>query len=375
MNIDHETDAPDRAAAAFRAAFAQHAEDLGFALDQPVIPRTPRGRRFAVGLAAAAVLTVTAGSLAVLKPWEARTTTAATPAVTTSYPAPDAGHKWVSQLGVAVQVPDSWADGLPPSTAWCAGGTNVAQPRLPMVAYGWWMRPIPAIACGNDHPTNTGYYLIFLPHGDDTTVPWGTRYVRTIGGVDVVVVNNAGKDGVADPATDKTAQAILDTARQVANDSNGCASSSPVSDQGFQRPTDAFDVTRLTSVDSITLCQYGVPGPKAATIPMLLAGRTLTGADAASLLTAIKNAPVGSSDTPQTCDANAFTGTAVVVEFRVGDQVHRAYLRSEWCIHNGFDDGTHVRKLAKSYCSPIYTRPLVTYTASSKEAADACLSS
>jgi hypothetical protein len=133
---------------------------------------------------------------------------------------------------------------------------------------------------------------------------------------------------------------------------------SPIQQGGFVRPQRGFDVTTLTSVDRIVVCQYRValPGqPDMATSPGLIASRSIDGNQASSLLPAIQAAPAGGGpNQPDSCLHEMSGDAASVLRLSTGDKTHELYAYYDWCIGNGIDDGTTLRNLTADTCAPLF---------------------
>jgi hypothetical protein len=158
---------------------------------------------------------------------------------------------------------------------------------------------------------------------------------------------------LADPAHLDQARQILDSARVVDTDQNGCDASSRIQQGDFVRPDPAFDLGELDSVDSIAVCQYDLNRPVSK--PGLIASRLLTGDAAAAELSAIQAAsPGGGPDTPDSCMHGMHGDTAVVLRLTSGQASYDLYVYYEWCFGNGFDDGTTRHELTKDSCAPLF---------------------
>jgi hypothetical protein len=345
----------DRVEQAFRDAFHARADALE---PEPLsTDAAPRHRRTwpKVLTAAAAVVVVALGTFLVstnaskdLAPDDGGPTP---PAVGL----PDGWH-WESHANVEVGVPDSWGYFAAPGADWCAfydgqGNPNshrVTVPRGPYVDTSSALSARLTIGCMGQMPASLMVtHLTFLDRpgtGDDHEIAGWTAITRAVGATHVELTT--------DRAHEDLARQVLATAHVVQQDQNGCPVSSPIQAARPVRPDPAFDVTRLTGVDSIAVCQYLTHGTGR---PGLLASRRLTGAAADSELSALRSAPAGGGpDNPQNCIPDGWGDTGVVLRLTSGERTDDMYGYYEWCTHNGFDDGTTVRELTTDDCQPLW---------------------
>lgn len=324
-------------------------------------------RRWAPLAAVAAVLAV-AGlgyGLSVLLPGERAVED---PAVVT-LGEPAAGRQWVTWRNVAVQVPDSWASfGWEPGEDWCAdfGGDGPFEPG-PYVSYRSGLEMTLAIGCpprDADVPEAFGpapehLWRTHLGFGLDTGKPDTTATYdgwtitrRTVGDVELRLLT----DDVE--ATDD----VLGSAQTFTRDHHGCDITSPVDDEQFVRP-DAFDLSEVDAVDSISVCQYD----RAQELPgaTLMGSHRITGQAASDLLAALKVAPEGGGpDRPETCTHDAFGDTALAIRLNGPDGVHDLHAYYDHCFGNGIDDGTTRRELTRDSCAPLFVEPVRLFHAS-----------
>ncbi|ONH23293.1 hypothetical protein [Pseudofrankia asymbiotica] len=243
----------------------------------------------------------------------------------TSQPAP--GWRFESFLDIEVQVPASWGYARAPGTDWCAStGQPAAFPEQPYVDTGGGDAVVLDIACspgGESGPDLHGGgvprehwapHVWFaatpapngveeLPDGRVGANGW-TRIVRTVGSAKVLVL--------ADDAHLDEAGRIVESARQTTVDHDGCDVSSPIQAGRFASPPAPFDVAHLGVVDTVAICQYDLNRPLGS--PGLLASRQLGGADATTLLAAVRAAPVGGGpNAPDTCVKDRWGDTGIVL--------------------------------------------------------------
>lgn len=154
-----------------------------------------------------------------------------------SLPPPDPGWRYESYRDVVVQVPDSW--GYRP-TSRCASRPDDRGPFVDTP-----MDVIDAMACMNHSPLGMedwGTYVSFSPPEayDPNPLPVGsvregewTRIVKVVGDARIEVLTDD------EHLTD--ARRLVDSARVVTADHNGCAATSPIQQGHFVRPEQAFD--------------------------------------------------------------------------------------------------------------------------------------
>lgn len=402
MSTD-EFDEDARAAAAFQAAFSAHAADADFApLDPaelalrarvragteaeasaPVVDLTARRRRAnlrgILAVAAVVVVAVPVGIFALTRdnapstmagaPAQPPAVTADTkaggaPAPAAQAPAPQApaaagrgqenaqqppgfdaasaGNRWESFLDVVVQVPAGWGYAQAPGTDWCAGAQAPAS--VPYVALNP-HRPVAAIGCAGDVPEGRQQTHLEWRRaapgdaaGEVTRNGW-VYSSRVIGAAYVTVVHRAG-DGI---------EGILDSARAVSVDHNGCAVAGPAL---AARPG-----VGAHPGDVVVLCQYD-----GTAVPNLVASTRLTGAEASGLAGAIAAAPVVAAP-PAEPDCLA-TGdesdvTRVVARSAGGREL---WLTLGNCRAPVWDNGTTYRAPERPACAPVFAPPLARWT-------------
>ncbi|MBB6626741.1 hypothetical protein H5V45_05335 [Nocardioides sp. KIGAM211] len=289
-------------------------------------------------------------------------------------PRADAGWRWVSFRGVAVQVPQRWDYGFEPANPWCMYDDTSRVERAPYVAFDATNLAIAGVGCIGEspdhHPEEFGPaparfwapHLSFAVSSSRATEDGPLRFrgwtltTKLVAGVPISLLT--------DEETASLTDRILDSARTFDTDDNGCDASSPVQAQEFVRPQ-PFDVAAVPRVDSIAICQYarGIPADAGA----LVGSRRLTGASASSVLEAIRAAPAGGGpDTPQTCLHSEAGRTAIDLRLDDGSGAHDLYVYFDSCIHNGFDDGTTVRELTSAACRPLFGDNVVLFEGSSR---------
>jgi hypothetical protein len=282
-------------------------------------------------------------------------------------PLPDAkdGYRWVSWRNVAVQVPETWAYGYETGDQWCVGDEKA--PPKPFVAYNQSHGASTLVGCpGNqtDAPRIFGpaperlwaTHLTFQDPGEDAgdtaTYDGWTLASKVIDGVEVRLLSQV---------TQET-QGIMDSARTFGLDENGCAPSSSIQAAKFQKPSPAYDVRQVESVDSISVCQYQRADMRSGA-PALMGSRLITGRAATDLLHGLQKAPVGGGpDRPQNCVADEYGEDAVELLLHTGEKTHSVYLYYDWCFGNGTTDGTTLRALTADTCAPVFGEPVVAWS-------------
>lgn len=323
----------ERAEQAFRTALATRA--TAFEPEDRELPAAHRRRRWPAVLAAAAVVLAIV-LIGALRPHGHQE-------VPSPARLPD-GWRWESHANVMVAVPGTWGYAAAPGSDWCAATGRHAPPaqgyvdtRTSDVVLG--------ILCGGTPALGlTAPHLSFSDAlGDEIPLPEGWVRVRDAVGVTHLVVT-------IDTAHRALADQILSTAHVFTADMNGCPPASPIQDQHLGRPNPPFDVDTLDGVDSISVCQYqlGVTGPG------LIASQLLTGRAADAELHALQSAPTGGGPARQrNCD-NDRGPTGSTLLLTSGGQTHEMYAVYSGCRANGIDDGTQVRALTRSNCSPLF---------------------
>lgn len=331
--------ADTRAEAAFRAAFAEHADRFEPAPLAPVSgrPRRPRARRIGIIAAAASVLLVLGTTVGVAL-WRGQPADR-TPAEDVDRPTP--GWRYETYRNVRVEVPDSWGYALSPDPDWCAGGRErITSPYVDTRTRFTW---ILTIACGGSMPERM--WVTRLRFADATTqsptktVQINPRWVevgRSLGGVRVSVR--------ADKAHLAQARRIVDSATIVEEDQYGCTPTVAAT-----KAPAGFDVTELDDVDTISVCQYALD--EGERLPWLLASRQLTGAAADAVLAGIKAAPLTTDD----CRHPTTYVPDIMLLLNRDGRSSTIYLYTLGCTSHGLDDGTNQREFADyGACSMLF---------------------
>ena len=200
-----------------------------------------------------------------------------------------------------------------------------------------------------------GYDLEDRKDGTRTYRGW-TITTRTVGGVQVRLLTDEDTADLREP--------ILASIRASEDGADGCASTSPAQAVRFVRPEPAYDVEEITTVDSISVCQYARGGTDK---PGLLGTRLIEGDEAGDVLAAIQEAPEGGGpDAPQHCLSTMYGDTALVLRLHTGDTTRDVYVYSDWCFGNGFDDGTTRRELTAAACRPLWGGQVQQFSGSSE---------
>lgn len=342
-------DLDTRAEQAFRDALSRQADAFEPASLAPISQR-PRVRRWVGIVAAAGVLLVLGGTALGVALWRDDSGEAGRDTVSE----PAAGWRYESYRDVQIEVPESWGHQYAPGSDWCIDEANA--PREPYVHIG--DRDARMISCGTIPPQDlhgNGVPMRLwathvslgdpgdVPDGTETVAGW-TRIARTVGAAQVRVLT--------DSEHLDEAREIVESARTVEADHNGCAVTSPIQADSWVRPSEPFDVADVTDVDSIAVCNYaiGVGTDR----PWLLASRMLTGTAADDVLAAIQAAPVGGGpNRPNVC-VHDVEGAGTVLRLDGGEQTRTMYVYNATCVNNGFDDGTNRRELTVAACVPLY---------------------
>lgn len=262
------------------------------------------------------------------------------------------GWRWESYAGVQVGVPGDfgWTTGAQRIGQWCVGGER-DEPLRPAVG-----RPgfSTVVGCPEGDPDpatlveNTGVVVSLESVQEDVPIPTdtGDQSVLVLGDVLVRVI------GPAD-----LREQVLATAHEADVDAKGCAMRLPEDVRPGSAPSPAADVTTLEEVTAVAACSYSIPHPGTGTgsgMP-LQSSLLLEGRDAAEVVEAIAEAPVGGGpDEPDSCLPEYSYGEeflVVHVESAQGRSTLHAYYSG--CDHNGFDDGTTVRALTREAIRPL----------------------
>jgi hypothetical protein len=277
---------------------------------------------------------------------------------TATLPPPDDGWRWDFYRDIRIQVPDSWDYGSEPGSDWCIYEAQLPQtPYIDLDAGGF----TAGVGCpstngkpglSDEPPTDlwaTHVRLTPLGTDRDASVSQLDGWWSIQQPVGHVLVKAVGKDR-------EFLDRIVASATEVTDNTGGCAPHSRVQDSLFPRPDPAFDVSKLTSVDSITVCSYALTPDE----PGLLGSFTMSGSAAARELQALQAAPVGGGpDQPQNCMADDPGDSALQLLLDTGDDVYAMYVYYSSCRGNGFDDGTTLRELTRAACVPLVHEPVV----------------
>ena len=358
----------DRPERAFRDALSQRAEVFEPAdLDLTGARRRAPWRAWGAAAAAAVLIAGTAGGVAW---WQGDDRSAAEPndqSVGDSLPPPDPGWRYESYRDVVVQVPDSW--GYRPASR-CATRPDTKGPFVETP-----MDVIDLMACMNESPLGMDDWATYVsfsppaafdpdpaPIGPATEGGW-TRIVTVIGQARIEVL--ADEDHLAD------AQRLVDSARVVTHDHNGCAATSPIQQGHYVSPAQPFDVMAVDTVDRIALCWYDLDTPDRDWPGGLRASRLLSGTAAQAELEAIQDGSPGGGPDTNGCAHDMYGDRALVLRLTTGDVTRDLYGYYDWCRGNGFDDGTTKRALTPESCQALWGGRL-TYTGGSPAPFSVC---
>lgn len=181
-------------------------------------------------------------------------------------PQAEPGFRWESFADVVVQVPDGWGYATSPGADWCAATGATDGPDGPYVDLARGLQPVLAIGCSQDpaDPDSSfdaaaqQMHLSFAVAAEDQWRPIKApfqRYSQTVG--DVVVSVDAIEE------EEDLARQILDSARIVTADNNGCPVSAPedyaVEVTATGTATCLYDLTRQGAnlVASVALDESG----------------------------------------------------------------------------------------------------------------------
>jgi hypothetical protein len=220
-----------------------------------------------------------------------------------------------------------------------------------------------------DMPEEFGVYPfeLWVPHvtlaDPQDELPDGTWAYRdwrltrsTVGAVQVTVMASPDDAGLAED--------VLESARVVEVDVNGCPASSPAQEEEFQVPTTG-PVPQTGWEGVISVCQYWRTDAEGAG---LVGSRQISGKVARDLVQAINEAPEGGGpDRPGSCSPDSYGDTSVLLRFlpRNYSPVEsvlypEAYLYADNCFGNGIVDSSTPRELTVDNCRPVFAQPPVT---------------
>lgn len=372
-----------RAADAFRAALARHADEVVPDLALPTRPARRRGRWLAAGAAVAVAASAVVGFALVDRdrPGDGALDPAGEP------PAIAEGWRGVTFRDVTVQVPEEWGDASAPGPDWCADvprepiegpyvdlrgtGTFVfsvdclEKERVP-AGFGpdpqrQWIPHLRLIDLTQDDPER-------IPDGTSTLGGWTLR-ARTIGDVQVRLLTDASTEGVADQ--------IVASATSSDVGALGCDTRSPAQEQPHEgRPVvpSAGDLgaVDLDEVQALLVCQYDRVGVDE---PGLRAERLADAATGRAWLDATLAAPRTSGpDQPENCLDPWESGMTLVVHpLDVdGARLATAYVAYDACAGNGVRDATTTWELTRDTCAALFAERVVFWSGNG-EAARRCM--
>jgi hypothetical protein len=359
--------ADERAERALRESFERDLSWSAASIDPGAVRSRVRRRNRLRVVGAAAAVAVVAGGAATGTGLGHRD---ASPTVGPTHSAPDPAPvslpvqnwRWDYYRDVRIHVPDAWAYDTEPSSDWC-------------IDNGRWLPKHPYVYLETDHvvrsigclstngepglsggpPTRLWATHVTLAalgaedHADVSQLDGWWTVERPVGHV---LVRAVGRDRAL-------LEQIVDSAETVTDDSGGCSPHSPIQDSAFPRPTPAFDIADVHSIESITVCQYDLSDRAAAG---LVGAYEMTGAAADTELQALQDAPLGGGpDSPQSCVADDRGDSAIEIRLHTGDgaQATRTmYAYYSACHGNGFDDGTGLRELTTAACQPLFHQPV-----------------
>jgi hypothetical protein len=135
---------------------------------------------------------------------------------------------------------------------------------------------------------------------------------------------------------------ILGSVRQVSTDSYGCPADHPVTTGGWTRPHDGLDWD--AAVTGVSICRYALDDSGGH--PLIASVRR--GQDeAAELLNEIRAASIGEGPGDSGLLPNSLGSEVTVLRFDTAEGLREIYLRYAGTDHNGFDNGTEVRRLTR----------------------------
>lgn len=256
------------------------------------------------------------------------------------------GWRWESYGGIEVGVPDSWGWGTS-DTPWCL--EKPAGPHTPYVGRPGVVRMIGCLTTNDGAPDpafsirEAGTFVWFsksMGEAEKQVVVEGDRATRTRAGVELRV-----------QAPESLRDAILNTLRTIAQGTNGCPLTHPISENPAWRPASRTRVKGLTDVTAVTACKFGEG--------FLISSVKLEAGAASNAVAEVVAAPdCGGPDSPHTCVKSSAYGDGVIVLEIVAKQGTReVVMRYDGCDHHGFDDGQSVRTLTHDAVKPFLAGP------------------
>lgn len=263
------------------------------------------------------------------------------------------GWRWESYGGIEVGVPGSWEWGTADSP-WCLHQED--GPPAPYVG-----RPgvVPMIGClaTDDGAPDPAYSI----EKAGTFVWFSKSLVRSAKPVvvewDRVTLTRAGVE-LRVQAPESMRDAILDTVHTIAQGTNGCPLTHPITDNPAWRPGSQARVESLTDVTAVSACKYGEG--------FLVSSVKLdAGAARNAVAEVVSAAGGGGPDSPRSCTKDSAYGDGAIVLEVVAKQGNtEVVMRYDGCDHHGFDDGHSVRTLTHDAVKPFIAGPnrLATYS-------------
>jgi hypothetical protein len=344
--------------------------------DESVDPEAARHRaaerrrngRALAGIAVALVLVAGVIGLPRLFPAEQAQPTAAGGAGAESAPraeAPQADRarvRWRTEYyrDIRFSVPADWGYAIPPSPgSWCAGDGKLRPEQRG--SFVWLSAQIiePAISCGPMPDSLLAEHVAALSPGP--AVDYVEGAVKQ--GDWWVVTRFAGSAVLVVTTKERTLAEQILTSAEVEPEDAPCSPASPVAGPLGARPANATDLTALSPVDEVVLCQYEpVVDRDDAELPRLRATVMLTGSEAQNLVSALAAAPVNNSSCEPALDGAP--DLAVVARVRTGDRTADIHIAATGCpdgdsgMAGGIDDGTTLRLLTRDVCRQVLTPPV-----------------
>lgn len=365
----------EREEQALRDAFAQHSSEAPV---MPDIDRPARQGRMVAAIAAAVAAVVVGASFAVPTLLGGQGRNGPSGAEQTSR-IDESQWQWVGLHTVEVRAPIRWGFAREVSRPDCINPDDpddpwgMAVPPAPYVTVTSLQQAAPMIGCTASRPGNPDPafgdlpFPLWQPHVRlDVVMPgssqlpdrvdgqWtheGWRLSRRVFG-DVQVSVLTAPDGL------DIAEQVFESARTVETNHNGCETTTPF-DDGFPRP-DGDPVPPATDVQAIAVCEYArIDGAEG-----LQGSWLMTGQQAQDLTSAILASPSGQGpDKSQNCSPDMTGDSAIALRLFGSDDtlLADAYVYTQWCFGNGIVTSSGSRMLTVANCSPVFSRPEVTW--------------
>ena len=262
---------------------------------------------------------------------------------------PDAGWRWETYRGLELQVPADWGYGTS-GHPWCVpAGPTPAGPYVGRPGATF------AIACAGDlAPVEQRVLYVWFGTAAFANVDAGD-------GWQLASVNVGSEPFTLLTNDAEVHQHIIDSARLVDVDANGCDVYHPIAKDPSVRPAAPGGLPEPAEVTGASVCQYTLSMVDTITDgPSLLASRRLDGSTAAALTEAIATAPeIGVRPQVETCSFMPAHGSDVVlVRFDAGDAIREVLVRTNGC-PTGTDDGTTERELTDAVRAIVLDGPIV----------------